>query len=165
MRWASGDGVSPRRARRRVAGRGGAGRGMVMRGKGCDGSTEGLRAFPAAFIGGRGVARRASVWHGSVGRGGVRHGKGYRRWHGGFGLPATLTRGGSAMEGLGPARQGRLWPDSAWPGMARAADSSTELLRGLPAALFGGQIGRGLAMQSVARWGEAWRGELWLGKG
>lgn len=56
-RWASGNGVSPSMiwpgvAKRGLAWRGSARPGAAWRGKGCDGSTEGLRAFPAAFIGG-----------------------------------------------------------------------------------------------------------------
>lgn len=57
MRWASGDGVSPTAVRLGLARRGAAWPvevrpGEPRLGKGCDGSTEGLRAFPAAFIGG-----------------------------------------------------------------------------------------------------------------
>ena len=62
MRWASDDGVSPSAARSGVAGSGRtwqslARHGEASLGEGCDGSTEGLRAFPAAFIGGQGLIR------------------------------------------------------------------------------------------------------------
>jgi hypothetical protein len=72
MRWASGDGVSPSAAKRGVEWRGvdrcGAARlgwvrlGAAWQGKGCDGSTEGLRVFPAAFIGGQGWAGSGAQW-------------------------------------------------------------------------------------------------------
>jgi hypothetical protein len=69
MHWASVDGVSPSAACRGESWRGEAGSGWVKpgevrRGKGCDGSKEGLRAFPAAFIGGHGEARTGEARHG-----------------------------------------------------------------------------------------------------
>jgi hypothetical protein len=141
MRWASGDGVSPSKARSRRTGPGSVrygavGRSGAGRGKGCDGSTEGLRAFPAAFIGGQ-----ATLWLGVARRGAARCGAARRDLarvtDGGTEAPASLP----PSQGVGKARRsgvrcGGASPCEAWPGLARVADSSKELLRRLPAALF-----------------------------
>ena len=114
MRWASGDGVSPRRARRGVAGRG-------------------------------------RTRQGIAGRGGARRGKGHRRWHGGSGLPATLTRVDSArrgMEGLGGASHGEAWHGAARQGLQTAARSF---------------CGGSLLLSLEGRLAEAWRCKAWRG--
>ena len=102
MRWAS-QRCKPQRGRLWYGQMrsGAARRALIRHGTGCDGSTEGLRAFPAAFIGGQGSARLGAASCGAAGRGWVGRGpagfgKGHRRWHGApsRGFPATLTEGG-----------------------------------------------------------------------
>jgi hypothetical protein len=167
MRWASGDGVSPSAERSRRAGPGSACYGAVGRsgvGRGVD--WQGLRWQHGGPTGlpcrlhwwtGLGWAQRCTAGPGDArlglaGRGGASEGKGHRRWHGGFGLPATLTKGGRGTVGRGR----RAWARHVWVrrGAARAADSSTEPLRGFPAALFGGQTRQGSARHVAAR--RAW---------
>lgn len=127
MCWASGNGVSPSAAGPGRDGPGWARRGVLGQGRarlneGCDGSTEGLRAFPAAFIGGRDAARRAVARLGTARRGRVRQGsQTVARRASAF--PATLTR----VDGAWPVKAGhggaRL--SEAWLGQASADDLST----------------------------------------
>jgi hypothetical protein len=98
---------------------------------------------------------------GAVPHGGLRQGeqrlglagssKGHRRWHGGSGLPATLTRVDSArrgMEGLGGASHGEAWHGAARQGLQTAARS-----------FYGGS----LLLSLEGRLAEAWRCKAWRG--
>jgi hypothetical protein len=169
MRWASGDGVSPSRARRRVARRGGAGLGVgtVMRGKGCDGSTEGLRAFPAAFIGGQGEARTGEPMHGWAKSGLVRcamAGQGSqtvaRRLrppchpHKGWARPGAA---GCVVAGRAHARHGRAWQGLQTAARSFYGGSLLLSLEGAGLARFG-MASLGRARTCLARRGEPWRG-------
>jgi hypothetical protein len=152
--------------------RGAEGLGWVCRGevrpcearpdKGCDGSKEGLRAFPAAFIGGqalagRGPARRASARHGRVWQGMA------RVTDGGTEAPASLPPS-QGWTGHGRVGHGKVWFTSApqgqfWQGLQTAARSfyGGSLLLSLEGRC--GTLGRGWAML-----GQAWRGRDWRGK-
>ena len=167
MRWASGDGVSPSKARSRRTGPGSArygavGRSGAGRGKGCDGSTEGLRAFPAAFIGGQGEARTGEAMHGWAKSGLVRcamAGQGSQTVARRLRPPCHPHKGWIAQVAARcrEVRRGQVRHGAVRPDLARVADSSKELLRGLPAALFGGQIWRGLAWQAWDGRGRVWQ--------
>ena len=153
MCWASGNGVSPSVVWPGAAAWGAARSGQASCGMGCDGSTEGLRAFPAAFIGGQGAARSVVARLATARRGRVRQGsQTVARRASAF--PATLTRVDTVWlghAGRGRARRGRAWRCRVRPGGAWATDSSTELLRRLPAALIREQIWRGMVRRGKAR--------------
>jgi len=173
MRWASGDGVSPSvvgpdPARRGVASRGRAGRGGARRGE----ARQGLRrqhggptGLPCRL---HWWMRRGPAWRGCVGqaterRGVVRQGSQtvarsfFQR------LPATLSRVDGARSGR--PRQGVVSFGTAGSALARAADSSTELLRRLPAALLGGQMWQGTAWRRQSWSGADWPAWARRGKG
>lgn len=119
MRWASGNGVSPSAARHGAAGPalvmpGDAGMGAAWRGMGCDGSTEGLLAFPAAFIGGQGKAGSGKAWRGEAWQGTARATDGGTE---GFGLPCHPHKGGQGAAWQGPARHGWVRKGGAGRGM------------------------------------------------
>lgn len=163
MCWASGNGVIPRfglavsgSVRFGLAGRGGAGpdsagRGRARQGKGCDGSTEGLRAFPAAFIGGQGAAGRGSVWCGLAGQGPVEQGRARVTDGGteGFGLPCHSHKGGCGTAVRGGARRGVARCGRARQGTARSGRGCRRQHWGLRLPLL---------LSLEGRSGTAWRG-------
>jgi hypothetical protein len=69
--------------------------------------------------------------------------------------PCHPHEGGQRAARHGGAGWGKPRRGLAWCGAARAADSSTELLRRLPAALFGGQMWLATASCSTAGYGGA----------
>jgi hypothetical protein len=162
MCWASGNGVSPS-----AAWLGRAWRGMVRLGAAwlgaawvTDGGTEGFGLPCHPHKGGCGQVRRGMAGRRVAWRGTERPGKGCRQQHWGLRLPLLLsTEGRRGRTRQGRTRRCRVGLDWAGLGAARAADSSTELLRRFPAALIRGQTRHG-----AVRRGWAHHGVVWCGK-
>jgi hypothetical protein len=155
MCWASSNGVSPSSTWRGVAGCG-----MVRLGTPGHGpawvAMAARRAYgPSLPPSLADVARRGAARPGMAVRGADGHGMGHRRWHGGLRPSLPPSQG---WTWFGVARRGEARRGMAWRGAAWAADSSTELLRRLPAALIRGQFWRGEAGRGWLRTGEAGRG-------
>lgn len=169
MRWASGDGVSPSAVRsggvwQAVARRGPASHGAAWFGlRWQHGGPTGLPCRLHWWTG-CGSTRHGGAWRVECWPGVARRGKGHRRWHGGLrpSLPPSQRVDG-ARPGL--PRQGVVRFGTARSALARAADSSTELLRRLPAALFRGQTRRGLAWRAWDGRGCIWQGAVSRGEG
>lgn len=164
MCWASGNGVSPSRAGFGLAMPGEARRGEVWfggawQGKGHRRWHGGLRPSLPPSQGwiclgtaGLGMVRRGGAW--AAGHVTARAADGST---GGFGSHCCSLRRADAA-GPGAAWPGVAWMGRAGLGAARAADSSTELLWRLPAALIRGQTRQDQAWHAAVRHGSAGHG-------
>lgn len=134
--------------------------GRARRGMGCDGSTEGPRAFPAAFIGGHGAVCRGRAGHGSAGCGVAGCGVSHRRWHGGLrpSLPPSQGWTWLALVRLALVAQGTAGHGGMRHGLQTAARS-----------LFGGSLllssegSSGGARSGKVGYGGARPGKAWQG--